>query len=339
MIETDPSSTLCFAPMRGIGSRTWRNTFCQQFGGLDRIMAPFIPSVKGPQVKPKLLKDIQPADNTTGLPMIPQVIGNQPADILLMIRTFEELGYTESNWNLGCPWPQVAKKKRGSGLMPHPDMIRAVLDTVCPEISGKLSVKLRLGYRSDEEIFSILPLLDDYPLSEVIIHPRTAAQMYTGQANPDAFARCLPLTRHRLCYNGDIYSAADFIRLSTRFPSIQHWMIGRGLLRNPFLAADIKGLPLPTDEPSRRAAIHRFHEELYASYREQLSGPGHVLGKMKEVWSYLASSFTDGRSAFRKIRRCENFTPYEAAVDKIFTTRQWQPEPPADDPEWKPMAK
>ena len=44
-----------------------------------------------------------------------------------MAKALHDLGYEEVNWNLGCPHKPVRKKQRGSGLLPHPERVDALL--------------------------------------------------------------------------------------------------------------------------------------------------------------------------------------------------------------------
>ena len=92
----------CLAPMRGVTTVAYRNAFMNHFKGLDEAMAPFTPSVNADTIKPKLLKEIQPEINQA-LPLIPQIIGRNPQDFMLMANSMFALGYDEVNWNLGCP--------------------------------------------------------------------------------------------------------------------------------------------------------------------------------------------------------------------------------------------
>jgi tRNA-dihydrouridine synthase B len=318
---SDAPFSLCLAPMRGLTGRTYRSVHERHFGGFDRAFAPFIPTVKGERVKPRLLRDVEP-DPTIRTPLVPQIIGRDPDDMLLLLRAFADLGYAGANWNLGCPWPQVTRKRRGSGLLPYPDMVCAILDRVMAETPIAFSVKLRLGKDDPAEICSLLPRLDAYPLSEVIIHPRTATQMYEGTADVEAFEGCLPLTRHTVCYNGDIFCRARFERLRARFPSVRHWMLGRGPLRDPFLPLRLRGASL-TDE-SRR--VRAFHDDLCAQYQELLGGGSPILGRMKELWSYLSCSFDHPERVFKLVRKTQRIVHYEEAVEQVFQTAIWQPE-------------
>jgi len=306
---------LTLAPMRGLTGHIYRNIFARRFGGLDQAMAPFIPTVKANRINDSLVKDIRPEVNRL-LPVIPQLIGRDPDDFFVMAEHLAEMGYEELDWNLGCPWPMVVKRKRGSGTLAHPDLIEALLDRVAGHIRCRLSLKVRLGVDHSDQLLGLAPLINRYPISEVIIHPRTARQMYEGTPDLDMFERCLEVINHPVAYNGDINSVADFARLSTRFPCVHRWMLGRGILADPFLALSIRGGA--ASDSDRVSRIHGFVDELYATYREQLFGPRPLLGVMKELWLYQSRSFLDGPRVLKLIQRSQTLKGYERIVDEFF---------------------
>ena len=231
---------LVLAPIRGITDCHFRGLFQRHFPGFDSALAPFINPQRFASFTPKQLKDVLPWDNRE-LPITPQLLHTNPEDFLFVANRLQELGHTEVNWNLGCPAPMVTKKHRGSGLLPFPEQILAFLDHVLPQLPLKLSIKTRLGYAEKEELLSLLPRLDQYPLTEIIIHGRLGSQLYKGTNDRDAFAQSLERSRHSIVYNGDITSKEIFQELQQRFPQVNKWMIGRGALANPFLAGEIKG--------------------------------------------------------------------------------------------------
>lgn len=312
----DSEIYLYLAPLRGITDVLFRTVYSNHFGGFDSAIAPFINPQRSPSKKTHMLADVEPEANTN-LAITPQLLNNNATEFLELAKRLEDFGYSQLNWNLGCPSPMVANKKRGSGLLPYPDEIISILDTVLPKINATLSIKMRLGFREKQEGFELLPRLNDYPLDEIIMHPRLGKQMYKGRTDPDGFAECQALTRHRLVYNGDITSIDTFSELSGRFPTISRWMIGRGVLENPFLAEEIKGTA--EDDPAKRQKIIKdFHDELCEGYRQRLSGPGHLLGKMKQLWLYLYSSFPGKERVLKKIKKAKTEQQFLDAAGEMF---------------------
>jgi tRNA-dihydrouridine synthase len=189
-----------------------------------------------------------------------------------------------------------------------------VLDAVCAIPGIEISVKLRLGRSDPHDIIRLMPVLNDHPLKKVIIHPRVGTQMYRGKTNLEGFAAAAELCRHTLVYNGDIVSRAAYEGLKARFPGIDEWMIGRGAVANPFLPEEIMMGEVAGD---RDARLRAWHDDLYRSYREVLSGPAHPLDKMKEIWGYLGALFPGKAKALERIARAKTFEGYEAAVSEI----------------------
>lgn len=305
---------LYMAPLKGITDSLFRRVYYRHFDGIDGAVAPFINPQSQPRYPDKLISDLLP-ENNGARPLIPQLLNTDAEGFLALADRFFDLGYGTINWNLGCPVKMVAGKRRGSGLLPHPDEIIDLLDHVVPRLKQRLSIKMRLGYHSPEEALVLLPMLEPYPLAEIIIHARLGRQLYRGAVDLDQFGRCRSATSHRLVYNGDLVSLEDFTALAQRFDSIGSWMIGRGLLINPFLPAQIKGDEISPSE--RLDRLRRFHDDLYASSKQQLSGPGHLLGRMKQVWIYFIGAFPGKERLLKKITRASSEKRFQAAVEKV----------------------
>ena len=284
-------------------------------------VAPFISTHNVDRIKPSYLNGLLPQNNPA-MPVIPQILSKEPDDFIFLARCLYDLGYETINWNLGCPYPMVAKKKRGSGLLPFPERIEQFLDKVLPAIPGRISIKTRLGRHRPEEIFRLLPLFNRYPLTEIIIHPRTGVQMYEGTADLLAFEQCLPLSEHIIVYNGDINDYETFRSFAKRFATVDRWMIGRGVLANPFLPQEIK---TGGDISEKKVFVMKcFHDDLLEGYRRRFSGPAHVLDRMKGFWKYFSRSFHHGRIIMKKIHKTQKLDRYEEIVNRFFETEaEW----------------
>ncbi len=210
----------------------------------------------------------------------------------------------------------VTRKQRGSGLLPYPEAILSLLDFILPQLPLKLSIKTRLGLNHPDELITLLPRLNDYPLTEIIIHARLGKQLYKGNTDPDSFGRCLELSRHPLVYNGDITNPHDLLDLQTQFPSIHKWMIGRGLLADPFLALTIKGHHYSHEQ--QRAKLMAFHHDLFTEYQKHLAGPAHLLGRMKQIWLYLATAFPEQQKLWKRIKKTSTIDHYCTTIDAAF---------------------
>ena len=301
------------APLRGVTGRVFRNVLAACFPPPDEAIAPFIPTVAGTRVNPALLKDVDPALEQR-IPVVPQVIGKSPEQLRVMLRALRAMGYRRVDLNAGCPWPFVVKKGRGTGLLADAETLETMLAAGCEEMPGGFSIKVRLGIKTDGLLAERMALLNRFPLREVTIHPRSAKQMYTGTVDEARFAEALALCRHPVVYNGDIRTCADWKRLKERFPQVTRWMIGRGLAANPAVMASIRA---GEDLPFPRSRIRGLLERYLALTEEELCGRGSVLGRMKELWSYLAVSFADGERLWTSVKLCRTVDEYRRVLELI----------------------
>ena len=308
--------TLLSSPLQGFTDFRFRNAQNKLFGGIDTFYSPYIRLNGKMVIKPSYERDLLP-ENNLDLEVIPQVITNDADEFLFVAKYVQELGYKELNWNLGCPYPMVTKSGMGSGLIANPDKINNILHRAHSESDIIVSMKMRLGYDNSEEILDVLPILDTYPIKNIAIHARIGKQLYKGGVNLDAFQHCVDNSKHKLYYNGDITSVAKFHEMQERFPSIDHWMIGRGLISDPFLPSMIKNNT--SEYPSNKIELFStFHDTLYAIYSESLSGSTHILLKMYHLWEYFSATFSNSHKVLKKIKKAQSIRNYEAAVAEIF---------------------
>ncbi len=307
---------LSLGPFQGITDAPFRNVFKRHFGGIDKFYTPFFTGIhKEENAKNLQGEEIDPRCNDVNT-LTPQILSTDADEILRFAKQCKELGYKEINLNMGCPFPRVANKKRGSGLLPYPDKVEAMLERVFEDIDIQFSVKCRLGYFSPEEIDAIIPIFNQFPLSELIIHPRIGKQLYKGEADVERFKSLIPYINAPLVYNGDIFSVESFGRIREVVQPVSQFMLGRGLLANPFLAEDIRRDA--SNASGRTKRLHAYVLDLYEDRLHHAGGSPKVLGRMKELWSYLMYSFDEPQDIWRKIKKINALKEYEEAVETIF---------------------
>ena len=310
------SLTLLSSPLQGFTDFRFRNAFQQHFGGIDTFYAPYIKLNGKLIIKGSYERDILPENNTT-LEVIPQIITNDAEEFLFVAKYVQQLGYNELNWNLGCPYPMVAKCGMGSGLISNTSQIEHILKRVHTETDIIVSMKMRMGYENPTEILDVFPILEQYPIKNIAIHARIGKQLYKGGVDLDSFQKCLDTSKQKIYYNGDITSVEKFRLMQERFPSIDHWMIGRGLIADPFLPSMIKNNT--TEYPKNKMEIFEaFHDTIYQEYDAYLSGPTPIRMKMLGFWEYFSESFSNPQKTFKKIKKAGNSKNYEIAVKEIF---------------------
>jgi tRNA-dihydrouridine synthase len=315
----DTENHIYLAPFQGITGVVFREIYTRHFTGVDKLYTPFFTGI----YNRKNLTTRSDELNTIRYyqaPLIPQILSKDADEIIRFAGYCAEKGFTEINWNLGCPYPRVANKKRGSGMLPYPEMVEEILKSMEGKLPLKFSVKCRLGYHKPEEIFDLIPVFNNYNISELIIHARVGRQLYKGEADTETFKKCIGLCNVPLAYNGDIFSKDDFINLQQQFPAVSRWMIGRGLLMDPFLPGDIKGVVFDGD---RKTKVQQFTTNLYLAYRKKMNDRLQAISVMKELWGFLKYSFGEPNKVFNRIKKCKSFDEYEQAVSDVFNLNVW----------------
>lgn len=315
-----------YAPLEGITGFLYRNLYHEYFGtGIDKYFTPFIVPTGGGFTKHKSMKDILPEYNV-GMPIVPQLLSNNAEDFLVLAKKLRVLGYDEINLNLGCPYRTVVSKGRGSGFLGRKKELDAFLNQVFEGCQGKMdiSVKTRIGLQDLAEWDEILTLYNQYPIKELIIHPRLQKQFYSGKPHKEAFELALAKSKNPLCYNGDIFTKEDYLAFTKAYPQVDKVMIGRGFLVNPGLYQEITQGKVMTKEQ-----LKAFHDRIYKEYRVLMGEDKNTLFKMKELWNYMQYLFVtrkfdaDEKNAvaekyIKKIRKAMKAAEYEATVNGLF---------------------
>lgn len=303
-----------FAPLQGYTDAIYRSAHARIFGGVASYYTPFVRLEHG-DFRRKDVRELD-ADNNRGVNLTPQLIASTPEKILRILALFIEKGYKNVDINLGCPFPTLAKRHNGAGLLPYPDEVKALLMAAIeahPEI--QFSVKMRLGWEDANECMALLPLLNSLPLSHITMHPRLGKQQYKGEVDLEAFQRFYAECEKPLIYNGDLLTLDDIETISNRFPRLGGLMIGRGLLANPALAIEYQqGAPLSPKEKIEK--IRLLHADVFSQYGNLLEGGDlQLLTKMRTFWEYL---LPDGdRKAKKVIHKTSKLSNYQAAVSNL----------------------
>lgn len=305
-----------FAPLQGYTDAAYRQAHARIFGGVDTYYSPFV-RVEHGEIRRKDARDINP-ENNRGVHLIPQLIAPQPDKLEQIMSLFSGYNYREADINLGCPFPMLAKRHNGAGMLPYPEEVKELLIAATEKYPRfRFSVKLRLGWENADECLALLPLFNALPLSHIILHPRLGKQQYKGEVDLDGFEAFYNGCDKPLFYNGDLHTTEDIQAIAVRFPKLAGIVIGRGLLANPALAWEYRqGKRLSADEMAEK--VRQLHTDVYNSYEEQLQGgETQLLMKMKSFWEYLLPE--GNRKAKKTIHKTTKLTNYLAAVNELLS--------------------
>lgn len=304
---------LYLAPMEGITTYIYRNAYNRCFGGIDKYFTPFLASKK---LNRRELNEILPEHNE-GIEVVPQILTNRADEFLQIARRIAGYGYQTVNLNLGCPSGTVTARKRGAGFLSVPDELDHFLYEIYEKSPIRISIKTRIGVESVDEWERLLAIYKKYPVAELIIHPRLQRELYKYTPHIEAFLTAVAaLPEIPLCYNGDITSPENYEALLEAIPATDCLMIGRGIIRKPALAAQIK----KTDAARlfTKENLRAFHDEIFSGYSAQMAGETPTLFKMKDLWTYLSASFAASDRFLKKIRKASDYAEYKIAVSNLF---------------------
>lgn len=310
---------LSLAPLEGITGWLYRQTHHEMFPGLHRYYTPFFAPTADSPLTGRGLADMHP-DHNQGVPVVPQLLTNRAEDFISAARLLQDLGYEEVNLNVGCPSGTVVAKGKGAGFLARPQELDDFLDQVFRRLTLRVSVKTRIGVTAPDEWPALLDAFSRYPLCELIVHPRLRTDYYRGKVRQEAFAYAVEHTALPLCYNGDLFSVQDCRETARRFPTVSHWMLGRGLVCNPALVRELQGGP-----PLTKAELLAFHDRLLEGYRTLYSGDRPVLGKMKELWFYWSHLFPAPEKPLKAMRKAKSLTEYTFAAQALFRDQDLLP--------------
>lgn len=299
-----------FAPMEGLTDCVYRRLHHQYFGGVDRYFMPFLSPTIHRSLTHKEDRELPMADSVS-LRAVPQLLTKVAEDFLWAAQVCAERGYTEVNLNTGCPSGTVVAKGKGSGMLRDLDELARFLDKIFSESPLPISVKTRLGLLEPEEFVPILDIYNQYPIRELIIHPRTRKQFYNGSVHTDWFDYAAENSNNPLCYNGDIYSKSDISILSEKYPQLRSVMIGRALIGDPGML-----IPGGTDITT----LERFLDNLLECYTQTFGSFRNAMFRMKENWFYLASYFDGGEKLFKSLRKSTDPGEYRSLTSQILHT-------------------
>lgn len=288
-----------FAPMEGITTHVFRAVHSRRFPGADRYYTPFFSPTSDHLFTPRELRELTP-EMRCAAPVVPQILSKCAADIVWAAEGLQDMGYTVFNLNLGCPSATVTAKGKGAGLLQKPDALDTLLADVFAASPIAVSLKSRIGYLAPEEFPRLLSIYRQYDAQELILHPRTRKEMYSGAVHMDAFALAAAGSPFPVVYNGDLFTAEDIRAFEAAHPETEAVMLGRG------------------GAAASREELRQFHEELYEAYRAELGGVN-AMRKMKELWHYLSSLFIGGDELAKKIARTKDVYKFNDYVSEALS--------------------
>jgi nifR3 family TIM-barrel protein len=205
--------------------------------------------------------------------------------------------------NMGCPVKKVAKTGAGCALLDDPDTAVAVAAACVEATDLPVTVKIRRGMKNGSHDFEVLGprLVEEAGVSALTLHPRSAAQMYTGFADHALTARLVELVDVPVFASGDVTDRvrAEAVMALTGCTGV---MIGRAAQGNPWIVRDLStGTAIEPDPEERVAELVRFVREVV---REM--GEHRATGFLRKFYGWYLRGSAFGKAARRELMELES---------------------------------
>jgi tRNA-dihydrouridine synthase len=296
--------------MEGITDSIYRRVHHQYFPGIDRYYMPFFSPTMHRCLTRKEDRELPIADSVS-FTAIPQVLTKNPEDFLWAAQQCADRGYSEVNLNVGCPSGTVVAKGKGAGMLADPESLDRFLEHIFSKTPIPVSVKTRVGLKEDEEFPHLLDIFNKFPICELIIHPRVRTDFYQPPLRLNSFSYALENSKLPLCYNGDIDSIKTLEETQLRFPQVDAFMIGRGLVGDPGMLAP---------DGTNVKVLEQFHAHLLEEYSVCFGSARNAMFRMKENWHYLSDHFKGGEKLFKSLRKTTDLEEFQRLSAEIFRT-------------------
>jgi nifR3 family TIM-barrel protein len=191
-----------------------------------------------------------------------------------------EYGVAHVDLNFGCPVPKVTRKG-GGGALPWKRGLLAEILTAAVAAAAPYDVPVTMKTRTglDDDHLTYLDagrIAQESGCAAIALHGRTVAQAYSGDADWEAIGRLVDHVDIPVLGNGDIWEAADALRMVEQ-TGAAGVVVGRGCLGRPWLFRDLAAAfagttatTLPT--LGEVAAVMRRHAELLAAHMGEERG-------------------------------------------------------------------
>jgi tRNA-dihydrouridine synthase B len=244
-------------------------------------------------------------------PVSIQIFGGDPQKMADAAQIVESLGADIVDVNMGCPVPKISKHNAGCSLMREPQHAASVIAAMTKRVKIPVTVKMRAGW-NEESINApeLAKRVEDAGAAAVAVHGRTAAQSYSGHSDWRLIDRVAGSVNIPVLGSGDCIEPEQIIeRMST---GVRGVLVGRGVLRNPWLlaqASDLSaGRPMRDVSLADRGQFLLDYIDLLLSeeedeptgFRHRAESPGRtrherwVINKLRALMSWYSKGLHNG---------------------------------------------
>lgn len=323
---------LFLAPLAGVSDRTFRR-LARRFGA--EYTTSEMVSAKALCYEQRSTRPVSDARVRTAplaavmrdeAPMAVQLFGAEPEFMAEAARLLESGEYRGAvgeippvaiDVNMGCPMTKIVGNGEGSALMKDPPLAARIVRAMCDAVGLPITVKIRAGWDdSNRNAVEMAKRLEDAGAAMICVHGRTRQQMYAPSADWEIIKRVKEAVNVPVVGNGDIFSAADAIRmLSTT--GCDGVMIARGAQGNPWIFSEVRaaleGKDYTPPTLCERLAVAREH----AANLVTLKGERIGIAESRKHMAWYLHGVRGAASARASIMQADTLDDIDRIFEKI----------------------
>jgi nifR3 family TIM-barrel protein len=215
-------------------------------------------------------------------PLAIQIFGSDPSVMAEAARMVAAAGADIVDVNFGCPVKKVTKTGAGATLLDDPDRACRIVEAIACAVSLPVTVKMRRGLENGSRAcLDVGPRLVEAGAASLTLHPRSAKQMYTGEADHSLTDELVELVDVPIIASGDITSRAraQAVLATTGAAAV---MVGRGAQGNPWALREIVDAEPP--DPTREEIVAELVLFIRETVREL--GERRATGFLKKFYGW-----------------------------------------------------
>jgi tRNA-dihydrouridine synthase B len=243
-------------------------------------------------------------------PLAVQVFGSEPEVMAEAARMVEDAGADLVDVNFGCPVRKVTKTGAGATLLEDPERACAIVSAVASAVSVPVTVKMRRGLANgSRSCLELGPRLVEAGAESLTLHPRSAKQMYTGEADHSLTAELVSRVDVPVIASGDVTSRAraQAILATTGAAAV---MVGRAAQGNPWALREI--LEGDAEQPAREEVVAELILFMRETVREL--GERRATGFLKKFYGWYLGRGRFPRPFKQELVQLETLDEVEARL-------------------------